>query len=90
MRNNNRSINNYTDKGDRNNNITPTKFITFVKSFKSGSGLRKSKRKKITPQKGASIKQLDKFVEFGNLVLLLNFGCVVIFTQSFFMTFFSV
>ena len=44
----------------------------------TGSGLRKSKknkkskRKKIIPQKGASIKQVDKFVEFGNLILLLR------------------
>ena len=40
-----------------------------------GSGLRKSKkskRKKIIPQKGASVKQVDKFVEFGNLILLLR------------------
>ena len=72
MIDNSRSINNYTDRGDTNTKINPTKFITFFKSFKSGSGLRKSKRKKIIVQKGASVKQVDKFVEFGNLILLLR------------------
>lgn len=72
MIDNNRSINNYSDKVDNNTKITPTKFITFFKSFKSGSGLRKSKRKKIIAQKGASVKQVGKFVEFGNLILLLR------------------
>jgi hypothetical protein len=65
-------------------NITPTLFIDFVEYLiknppntleQIGSGFRKSKkpkRKKIIAQKGASVKQLDKFVEFGNLILLLR------------------
>jgi hypothetical protein len=42
---------------------------------KTGEGLRKSKkskRKKIVAQKGASIKAIPKHVEFGKLILLLN------------------
>lgn len=65
-------------------NITPTEFIDFVEYLiknppntleQIGSGFRKSKkskRKKIIVQKGASVKQVDKFVEFGNLILLLR------------------
>ena len=51
------------------------KYSMYSVDRKTGEGLRKSKkskRKKIIAQKGASVKQVDKFSEFGNLILLLR------------------
>jgi hypothetical protein len=66
-------------------NISMTDFINFCKKLitnppdiidpLTGEGFRKSKkskRKKIVAQKGASIKAIPKHVEFGKLILLLN------------------